>query len=308
MKRSLANGICVCAWTFDELYGRDTAFLDGLDGLDQAFVCEIPGNFHAWLRRPKVIRKNPMTSRKKGRSHKVPRVRKADISRRVDNLATYSPVFTEQNWQRYRIKDTDRGPEVWEVKWTWFWRKSKDKLPARQHTFIVARNVRTGEVKYFLSNRVVGRGGVTLRWLLRVAFGRWAIETCFRIAKEELGLDHFEVRGWRCVHRHYYVTQLSFLFSSRLKQQWEDRQSTDPSNKLTIEQIRSAVNVYLHHRELPRSERIPRFQQELDRQAYLLRRNAQAIKSHTKTRRKQFKELGIDVDRIRSCNPKNENQ
>jgi SRSO17 transposase len=39
----------------------------------------------------------------------------------------------------------------------------------------------------------------SLRKLLRVAFGRWPVEDCFREAKEELGLDHFECRGWRCI-------------------------------------------------------------------------------------------------------------
>ena len=113
--------------------------------------------------------------------------------------------------------------------------------PSKQHTLIVCRNVRTGEVKYFLSNCVVGRGRVTLRWLLRVAFGRWAIETCFRTAKEELGMDHFEVRGWRCIHRHWYLTQLSYLFCSRLKFQWND----DPAITLAVEQVRAVVNTWL---------------------------------------------------------------
>jgi hypothetical protein len=40
----------------------------------------------------------------------------------------------------------------------------------------VARNVLTGEVKYFLSNRVPGRYGWTLRMILRIAFGRWPSE------------------------------------------------------------------------------------------------------------------------------------
>ena len=30
--RAKANGVEVIAWTADELYGRDGAFLDGLDG------------------------------------------------------------------------------------------------------------------------------------------------------------------------------------------------------------------------------------------------------------------------------------
>ena len=210
-------------------------------------------------------------------------------------------MFTGQNWQRYRIKDTDRGPEVWEVKWSSFWRKTIGKLPTAQHTLIVARNVRTGEVKYFLSNRVVGRDGVTLRWLLRVAFGRWAIEACFRTAKEQLGLDHYEVRGWRCVHRHWFVTQLSHLFCSRLRQKWDGHEEIDPMAKLTVEQVRAVVNSYLDNHHLPTAQREQRLTAEICRQRYYQERNAQAIKSHTKTRILLYDELGIDVKNIKSC-------
>jgi len=82
-------------------------------------------------------------------------------------------------------------------------------LPSRRHCLIVARNVLSGEMKYFVANRVPGEKGTTLRWLLRVAFGRWSVEHCFRDAKDELGFDHYQVRGWRCVHRHCFVTQLN---------------------------------------------------------------------------------------------------
>ena len=76
--------------------------------------------------------------------------------------------------------------------------------------------------------------------MLRVAFARWVVETCFRTPKEELGMDHFEVRGWRCVHRHWYVTQLSYLFCSRLRVQYDDNEVA-----LTVEQVRSVVNVWI---------------------------------------------------------------
>lgn len=271
-----------------------------MEALDQAFVAEIPGNFHGWVRKPKVLRTPPKVKRK-GRPRQKSRVRKSDDSCRVDNLASYSPVFRKQKWQRYRIKDTDRGPEVWEVKWAVFWRKRQStKLPSKRHTLIVCRNVRTGEVKYFLSNQVVGYNA-TLRGLLYVAFGRWAIEHCFRTAKEELGMDHFEVRGWRCVHRHWYVTGLSYLFCSRLRQTWDQLQPADPLRKLTVEQVRAAVNCWLAHHDLPPPLRNERYQDELDRQNYHQRRNAQAKKSHTKTRYKEFKDLGIDPDNIKSC-------
>ena len=216
--RALGNGICVSAWTFDEFYGRDRKFLDGLEARSQAFVGEIPSDFHGWTQKPTVLRTGPKKPAKRGRKKRFPRVARRRPSCEVRNLLKYSPVFREQSWQRYRIKDSNRGPVVWEVKWAVLWRKNAAGLPTRRHCLIVARNVLSGEVKYFLSNRVPGERNpvtgqsVTLRRLLRVAFGRWSIESCFREGKEELGLDHYEVRGWRCVHRHFYVTQLSHLF------------------------------------------------------------------------------------------------
>jgi SRSO17 transposase len=305
---ALANGVRVSAWTFDELYGRDGKFLDGLQSRRQVFVGEIPTTFHGWLQKPAILRKSPSNQGKHGRPKRYPRVARRRVSSEVRNLLTYSPVFREQSWQPYRIKDTGKGPEVWEVKWAEFWRKDEDKLPTRRHTLIVARNVLTGEVKFFLSNRVPGEKNpvtgkfVTLRWLLRVAFGRWSIESCFREGKEELGLDHYEVRGWRCVHRHFYVTQLSHLFCAGVRLEY-DRASEDETDRVTVEQVRSAMDVWLDTADLPARLRRRRFEQELETQRYHQRRNRQARISHTKTRRMRLKELGIDVDRIKTCLP-----
>ena len=293
--RAHSNGISVAAWTFDELYGRDSKFLDALDKRKQAYVAEIPCDTMLWTTKPGVIRKSPAKNAK-GRPKHIPRVTRQPPACEVRNLVKYSSRFQKQSWQPYRIKDTQRGPEVWEVKWLLVWRKTEDKLPSNQQTLIVARNVRTGEMKYFLSNQVVGRRGVTLRWLLRVAFGRWAIEACFRLAKEELGMDHFEVRGWRCIHRHYYVTALSFLLCSRIRLQLDKNNSRE----LTVEQVRRSLNSYLINYQMQLSPD-QALEKELAQQFYYQQRNAQAKKSHTKTRVKRYSELGIDVDKIKSC-------
>ena len=55
----------------------------------------------------------------------------------------------------------------------------------QRYRMIVARCVLTGEIKYFLANRVPGADSWSLRKLLRVAFSRWVIEDCFREAKED---------------------------------------------------------------------------------------------------------------------------
>jgi SRSO17 transposase len=299
VERALANGVRVKAWTFDEFYGRDTAFLDGLEERGQVFVGEVPTNFHGWVIKPKVLRDGP--SPRRGRKKKYPRLARVRRSSEVQNLLRYSPTFRRQTWQRYRIKDTERGPAVWEVKWAVFWRKGVDGLPGRRHCLIVARNVLTQEVKYFVSNRVPGKRGITLRFLLRVAFGRWSVENCFRQAKEELGLDHFEVRGWRCVHRHFYLTQLSHLFCARMRQKFEAATTRDdPLERLTTEQVRRAMNAWLEVAagKLTKTEHLER---DLAKQHYYKRRNAQAKRSHTNTRRQRLQDLGINVDRIKSC-------
>jgi SRSO17 transposase len=298
----MAHGVSVQAWTFDELYGRDTAFLDGLERRRQVFVGEVPTNFHAWVIRPRVLQDGPLPSR--GPKKKYPRLARRRPSSTVQNLARHSPAFRKRTWQRYRIKDTERGPEVWEVKWAVIWRKGPDGLPGRRHCLIVARNVLTKEMKYFVSNRVPGERGFSLRRLLCIAFQRWSIESCFRQAKEELGLDQYEVRSWRCLHRHFYLTQLSHLFCARMRQKFDAAMSRDdPLEHLTTEQVRRAVNAWLEA-AIARLTKAARLQRELDKQAYYQRRNAQARRSHTKTRKARLKLLGIDVDRIKSCIPK----
>jgi len=189
------------------------------------------------------------------------------------------------------------------VKWAIFWRKDNDGLVGRRHCLIVARNVLTSEVKCFVSNRVPGERGVTLRRLLRIAFGRWSVESCFRQAKEELGLDHYEVRGWRCLHRHFYLTQLSHLFCARMRQKFAAATPGDEPEQLTVEQVRRAMNAWLVA-ATGRLSMTERLQRELTKQKYYQRRNAQARKSHTKTRKHRLKALDIDADRIKICVPK----
>ena len=161
--RAKANGIKVDAWTADELDGRSGPFLDGLDQRGEAFVVEIPPDAHVWLCKPKVLRKPPKNTT--GRPKKYPRLCARDAKpSEVRNLAKHSPGLTEQRAQRYKTRDGSRGPEVWEIKWHTCWRKAKtSKLISNQCTVIVAKNVLTDEVKYFLSNRLSFQSGSRTR-------------------------------------------------------------------------------------------------------------------------------------------------
>lgn len=218
ISHALQNGIRFSAFTADEFYGRDRDFLDGLEKLGQDYVVEIPSDFSGWTQSPDILTK-ARPSRKRGRKRRFPRLaRKSSYASEVRNMAVYSRTFQKQPWKQYRIKDGEKGPVVWEVKHVRFYRKhGKEGLPGPAHTLIVARNVlNTDEVKYFLSNRIVGSGEVTLQRLLWTAFSRWPVERCFEIGKRDLGMDHFETRSWKGIHRHFYISQLSQLFCSRI--------------------------------------------------------------------------------------------
>lgn len=295
-----ADGIRVKAWTFDENYARDGHFLDGMDRRKLAYVGEVPPSFHIWMTKPKLQRKPGRHTI--GRPKKYPRLRRSErVGKEVQNIANYSPCFREQTPQRYRIRDSHKGPEIWEVRWHVCYRKTHDgRLVSSQCTLLVARNILTEEVKYFVGNRVPGRSGWTVRALLRVAFGRWKVEACFREAKEELGWDHFECRGWGCVHRHLTATIVAQLFCARVRQRFCRSEIVTDAERLTLEQVRRAADVFIQTRRLPPRIRHQHYEAEHARMTYHQLRNSEASRSHRKRRVASYLAIGIDPQKIKS--------
>ena len=113
-------------------------------------------------------------------------------------------------------------------------------------------------------------------------------------------MDHYQVRGWRCLHRHFFVTQLSYLFCARVRQEYDDP-THEKSGRLTVEQVRRAMNTWLSAADREPAVRQERFEEELKNQGYHQRRNKQASKSHTKARIARLNALGIDVEKIKTC-------
>lgn len=225
IKRALGNGIRVAAWTFDEHYGQSYAFLDGLDRLGQTYVAEVPCTFCGWAKEPAVLVKpTPQQMRQTGRKRRFPRLSAtaAQVSE-VRNLLKHSPAFQGQAWAPIHLKNGQKGPMVREVKAVRFFMQ-RDGLPTRDHWLMVARDPHSGQLKFFVSN---ASPGVPLEWLVHVAYARWPIEQCFREEKDELGFDHFEVRGWQSVHRHMVLSQVSHLFLNKMRQQLEAQESAD---------------------------------------------------------------------------------
>jgi SRSO17 transposase len=53
--------------------------------------------------------------------------------------------------------------------------------------------------------------------VVRIAGCRWAIESAFEQAKQEVGLDDYEVRSWDGWHRHITLVLFAHAFLEALR-------------------------------------------------------------------------------------------
>jgi len=182
----------------------------------------VPKTFTGWLRAPHVTQR-PFR-RGRGRGRKTPRLLSGSrpaIS--VEHMLTYSPEVRDQPWVRYRVKDGEKGPMVWEVKHARITVKDEQGLPGMRLHLLVARNaLKPEEIKFFLSNAAAE---TSVQTLLLVAFSRWRVERCFEDQKQEVGLDQWEGRRWLGLKRHLILTSVSYLFLARVRKELRGEKS-----------------------------------------------------------------------------------
>jgi len=212
--RARAHDIHFAWLTFDEWYGGKPAFLQAVEARQQAFVGEVPRSLMGWIDPPRVTYR-PLHRR--GRGRKVPRiVAGSRPPQSVEHLFWWQPALKEQEWQRWRIKDGEHGPVIWEVKHVPFHLQGPDGLPGPRWHLVVARNVLDPtEMKFFVSN---APPDTSVGTILLVGFSRWRVERCFEDGKGEVGLDHYEGRRYPGLKRHLILSAISYLFLAQTNQ------------------------------------------------------------------------------------------
>jgi SRSO17 transposase len=213
LERATTNGIRFNWLTFDEFYGRSGPFMRALDQRGQNYVAEIPVDTMLWTKRPDILYKSHCRDRRRGRQKQYPRLKvKNNPSVEVRNILAFSPLLRKQAWKTYHVKDSTKGPMVWQAKHLLVWRADENGLPTQPYHLVIARNTLDhSQIKYFISNAAES---MPLETLLRVAFTRWTIERAFEDSKTELGMDHFEVRRYCSIRRHLILTCVSHVFLS----------------------------------------------------------------------------------------------
>ena len=293
-KRAVDLGVVFDALTFDELYGRSVPFLRQLDQENQMFVGEVPVNFHVWLNLPPVTNR-PYRKNGRGRNRKTPRLRSDASPTREVRTVLEDENETSSPWLRYHIKETQKGPMIWEVRHVPVWVKDESGLPMdRPWHLVVGRDVLNPKtVKYFISN---APANAPTECLLKVAFSRWRVERCFQDQKQEIGWDDYQGRRYLGLIRHMIISCVSYLFLATMK---EELRESYP--EITVCQVQEMTRKIFHARwnAYPLTAVLcEKVEREL---AYRENANARARKSHRRRRLKQLQEIGIDPEELPSC-------
>jgi SRSO17 transposase len=80
---------------------------------------------------------------------------------------------------------------------------------------LVRRTIaKPNEMAYYV---VFGPAATSLEALARIAGRRWPVEECFEAAKQEVGLDGYEVRSWHGWYRHITLSMLALAFLAAMR-------------------------------------------------------------------------------------------
>lgn len=131
------------------------------------------------------------------------------VSMELTKVRVNRPVtaLDDAAWRGLSCGDGARGPKVSD--WA-----AVDIRPLRDprygHWLLARRSLADPtDIAYYVC---FGPADASLEDLVRVAGARWAIEECFQTAKNETGLDHYQVRGYAAWYRHITLSMVAAAF------------------------------------------------------------------------------------------------
>ncbi|WP_424860527.1 IS701 family transposase [Streptomyces sp. MMS24-I29] len=179
IRRALGSPLPVAWVTADSAYGQDQRLRRMLEEVGVGYVLAVPKSQHI---------------------HAMGRIDFA-FSRAPDDA-----------WERQSCGAGAKGPRVYD--WAAARLPPIDDFDGPEPThgrWVLARRslAHPDEIAYYLAYAPTG---ITVTELVRVAGTRWAIEEAFQAAKNECGLDQYEVRRYPGWYRHITLAMLAHAF------------------------------------------------------------------------------------------------
>ncbi|MCC3768433.1 IS701 family transposase [Streptomyces sp. UNOC14_S4] len=178
IERAIGAGTPFSWVTADEAYGQDTALRSWLETNGIPYVMAVPKSFRC--------------------------------GPRGQNARTLAAILPEEAFETRSAGPGAHG--LREYDW------AVVQLPGEDGEFeaglLIRRSLADGELAYY---RVHAPKGTPLTELVRVAGMRWAIEECFQAAKNEAGLDHYQVRFHQAWYRHITLAMAAAAYLTALR-------------------------------------------------------------------------------------------
>src|SRR4051812_4519430 len=213
--QALAAGVPPGVVVTDAGYGSDTDFRDGVTALGLAYVAGILGTTTLWPPGTGPLPAGPRS----GRGRPPKRLRR-DPEHQPLAAETLAAALPAGAWQAVTWREGTAGPLSSRFAAARV-RPAHDDFrlsEPRAEEWLLAEWPEGEEepTRYWLSTLP---GAATLEELVATAKLRWRIERDFEELKQELGLGHFEGRGWRGFHHHasLCIAAYGFLAAERCR-------------------------------------------------------------------------------------------
>jgi SRSO17 transposase len=227
------------AWVgMDCHYGQQQWLLEQLEDDGELYIADIPSDSRIWLEYPKT----EIPPRKGNRGRNPTRLKVVGSPIEVRQL---SKQLQKHHWRGVYVRDTERG-ELWTRLACLRVYPVRDGLPGPETWLILREDEGENKVKYQFCNAPTetpfGR-------LAEMSHSRYWMERAIQDAKGEVGLDEYELRGWRGWHHHMTMTILAMLFLLELQIDWKPK-----APNLTVQDVREILEVILPRREITSKE------------------------------------------------------
>lgn len=200
----------------DPVYGDDTKLRDTIAAAGCDYVFAVAQTTKVWTEWPPTLtleeREEQRTSNRGRRPIRDCLAKDAPARIKICDLAQ---EWDESSWVEWSAGDGSKGERTY--KWAWCEvieardEALNEKMPSRRSLLLVRQKGDDPKTRaYYLCHSPTQEHSAQI-WLARAAT-RWPIEQCFEEAKQEFGLDEYEVRRWEGWHRHITLSMLAHGF------------------------------------------------------------------------------------------------
>jgi SRSO17 transposase len=197
---ALADGVTAAPILGDSVYGNAPELRERIRELGLEYCLNAEEPWVAWTERPKLTRGPKFWS-------------VSQQAAKGQTLRQLAESFKPRHWQAASWQAADGEKRTTRLAWKPIHLKSdlNEKTGHWPSCWLVADWPAGQADPYHIYIAWLKQPPVKGR-MLRLSRGRWPIEQYFQRGKDDLGLDHYEGRGWRGFHHHLTMSAVAYLF------------------------------------------------------------------------------------------------